>query len=125
METKNTHSCPIVMSIIYNQGSRAGIPLIRRGDRYVTDNNIPMMVYNLRKMALKNIDAIQQIIIYDNRLPMGHRTIFEVFRDTENNLITLKNELKSYLLPNNFQPLSIGEEAKVFRKNYQVRGGKQ
>lgn len=123
----NTKQCPITAQITYLGGDYAGIKLIRTGDKFVHDGNISMMVYNLRRMILKNIHLLSDASIFDNRLTFQDRRIFEWTRLKDGTEVTLKNNLASYLVQD-FAPVPAGTECDVTRKNYEVvkkEGGRQ
>jgi hypothetical protein len=78
---------PIVAVIIFKDGNRRHF----YGDKYEKEN-CNVMVYLLRKMALKMLQDIKGIQMYDNRILDGDRLIFEYQQG-----VTLKNNLKNYL----------------------------
>lgn len=119
----NPKQCPITAQIVYTTGPMAGISQVRYGDKFVYDGNISMMVYNLRKMIIKNQPGLSSAKIFDNRKIFSDRLIFEAVL-IDGNWIVLMNNLASYLL-NNYNPAPIGQECNVVRKNYQVEPVKQ
>jgi len=115
---KNQRSCPIVAQIKYKEGKLAGINVIRYGDKFIHDGNIPLMVYTLRKMIIKNMEALTEAKIFDNRLTPGNRIIFEAYL-LDGSWVTLTNNLATYLGAE-YKPKDIGTEVDVKRVNYAV-----
>lgn len=123
METKKHMLCPITAEITYRSGKHPGTPMIRVGDRFVHDNDISKMVFNLKQMGLnamkvmipvqgqqEKICNVYEYKIYDNRKPFYERLIFWYIDGR-----TEINDLASYL-DSKFNPPALGEESETTRK---------